>query len=707
MTSLPSPSLLDTPTSRPAPEFDELVEVALRGLKPEPALTVSQWADAHRMLPDTSAEPGRWRTRRTPYLREIMDVLSANHPAERVVLMKGAQTGGSEAGNNWLGYVIHHAPGLMLLVMPVLAMVKRNTLTRIDPLIEATPELRERVAAVRSRDATNSIFRKKFQGGELIMTGANSAIGLRSTPARYLFGDEVDAYVPDVDGEGDPVDLAEKRTVTFASRRKIYLVSTPTVRGISRIEKAYLASDQRRYFVPCAKCEAWDYLTWDKIGWEEDAPQAAGYVCQACGYTHREFEKSVLLERGQWRPTATGDGRTVGFHLSALYSPFETWGNQVAEFLRVKDDPSRLKTWINTTLGETWVLQGEAPDWELLYARRESYAIGTIPARGLLLTAGVDVQADRIEVEVVAWRGLESWSVEHRVLLGNPSQLDDPIWRELTALLNERFPHALGASMMIERLAIDDGYQSQVVRLWARAQKTPRVMVVKGSDRQARDVSKPTYVDISYRGKEIKRGTRLYFLGTHLFKDALYGALKASKPTDEELAKGATYPHNYCHFPEYADEYFKQLTAETLTKRRTRQGYEVPEWVKTRERNEALDCRVYAMGAAYSLGLTRLSDAAWKHREKALLAAAHAAPRPVEPSADDLVVEDVEEEHEEHEEFGGAVVVGEMSDSSEGEKTMDLLGGDGPPPVVDVPDPPVVQFHRRPRRRQVRRSSYM
>ena len=211
----------------------------VEGLEPEPDLTVSEWAERYRILPETSNEPGPWRTARVPYAKEIMDALSPSHWAEVVAFMKGTQIAGTEIGNNWIGFTIHHAPGLMMVVNPGLSEVKRNTATRIDPLIAATPELARRVVAPRSKEAGNSIFRKKFPGGELVMTGANSATGLRSTPARYLFLDEVDGYPPDADNEGDPVNLAIRRTVTFRSRRKIYMVSTPTIKGISRIEKAF------------------------------------------------------------------------------------------------------------------------------------------------------------------------------------------------------------------------------------------------------------------------------------------------------------------------------------------------------------------------------------------------------------------------------------------------------------------------------------
>lgn len=352
-----------------------------RGIRPEPPIPVSDWADRHRILPPTSAEPGRWRTDRTPYLRAVMDALSTSSPHERVVLMKGAQTGGSEAGLNWLGYIIQNAPGIAMLVMPSLDMVRRNTTVRIDPLIEATPALRDLVSAPRSRDAGNSLFRKSFPGGQLVMTGANSAVGLRSTPVRYLFLDEVDGYPGDADGEGDPVDLAIQRTTTFRGRRKIYMVSTPTLKGHSRIEAAFLDSDQRYFHIPCQHCGDMAPITWARIRWPEGQRDAAYLVCDACGGVHHEHDKSRLLASGEWRPTVLGDGRTAGFHLSSLYSPWETWAEIAQEHARVAKDPARLQVWVNTKLGESWEDQaGDTVPADPLMARREDWGSDLAPA---------------------------------------------------------------------------------------------------------------------------------------------------------------------------------------------------------------------------------------------------------------------------------------------------------------------------------------
>ena len=598
--------------------IEELLDVARSALAPEPQLTVSEWADQHRILPQTSAEPGRWRTSRTPYLREIMDALSPSHPAEYVTVMKGSQVGASEGGNCWIGFCIHHAPGLMLIVFPGLSEVKRNTSTRIDPLIEASPVLRQRVSSPRSRDAGNSIFRKRFPGGELVMTGANSAVGLRSTPARYLFLDEIDGYPLDADGEGDPVDLAERRTATFRSRRKIYRVSTPTIEGVSRIQKAYAESDQRRYHVPCMQCGEFVVVTWEQIHWPEGAPREAVFACPECGGVNTEADKPQLLGNGEWRPTAPGDGRHVGYHLPALLSPFEPWGELAEQFLKAKDDPNRLKVWVNTALGEAWQEKGEAPEWQRLYDRREVYQIGTVPEGGVLLTSGVDVQADRLEAEVVAWdRMKRSWSVEYRVLLGNTSSIEDEVWQLLNALLDDSWPHATGAYLTLSRMAIDDGFNSQIVREWARRHQASRVMVTKGRETAAAPVGSPTAVDIDRAGRRIKAGMRLWPIGVSLLKSELYGWLKMERPTDRQLVEGVEYPPGYCHFPEYDEEYFQMLTAERLVKR-TSKGYSKLMWEKARERNEALDVRVMARAAAIALGADRWSERRWDEMEEQL-----------------------------------------------------------------------------------------
>ena len=600
-------------------DLKSLVTAGQNGLRPEPSLTVSEWSDGYRMLPPTAAEPGRWRTSRTPYSREIMDCLSPSHPCERVTFMKGAQVGASELGLNWVGYSIHHAPGLMLLVMPGLSEVKRNTSTRINPLIDATPALRKLVSEPRSRDGGNSIYKKEFPGGQLVMTGANSAVGLRSTPARYLFLDEIDGYPGDADGEGDPVDLAEQRTVTFKARRKIFQVSTPTIDGESRISKAFDETDQRRYHVPCKDCGEVDWLRWEDIKWPEGAVHLAAWFCPACGQEHREPDKKRLLEQGQWVATADGDGRHVGFHLSALYSPWETWADLAVRFVQVHKDPSRLKVFVNTKLGEPWKEPGEAPEWERLYERREDYPIGSVPEDVLFLTAAADVQADRIEIEVKGWgRDRQSWSIDHRVLIGNTADLSSEAWAGLTEMLGETWPRANGIRMPFRRFAIDEGFNTQEVRAWARTAGDNRVLVIKGEDRASAPINPPKLQDVNQSGKRIRRGMRVWPVGVSLIKSELYRWLRLPIPTDEQFAAGEEYPQGFCHYPQYGEEWFKQLCGEQRVTKKGKGGYPVSEWQKTRERNEALDLAVYNRAAAVQIGMDRWNEAAWDKLEEQL-----------------------------------------------------------------------------------------
>ena len=485
-TNLPRSGLISGETGDDLTDFDGAAEILRTwgaGLTPDPDLTVSQWADKHRMLSGrASAEPGRYRTARTPYMREIMDRLSPGDVMQRIVFMKAAQVGATEAGNNWIGFAIHQAPGPMLAVQPTVELAKRNSRQRIDPLIDESPDLRERVKPARSRDAGNTMLSKEFAGGILIMTGANSAVGLRSTPARYILLDEVDAYPASADEEGDPVTLAEARSLTFAHRRKVFLVSTPTIRGLSRIEREYEASDQRRFFMPCPHCGAMQWLKFDRLRWQKGKPETAEYHCEGCDQPIGEHHKTAMLEGGEWRATAVAaDPTTVGYHLSALYSPIGwlSWERIVRSWEAAQGSDEAIKAFRNTILGETWVETGEAPDWQRLYDRRERWKSGTVPACGLFLTAGADVQKDRIEVDVWAWgRGLESWLVDHVVIEGGPG--DPACWRQLTDLLGKTWAHASGTHMTIARLAIDSGFETSAVYAWSRQVGFAQVAPVKG-----------------------------------------------------------------------------------------------------------------------------------------------------------------------------------------------------------------------------------
>lgn len=591
-------------------------EAFFRGIQPDPVdLKVSEWADKYRFLSSrASSEPGRWQTARTPYLREPMDSLSPQDPTKMVTMLFGSQLGKTETGLNWIGSIIDTAPGPMLMVQPTTDMVKKVVRQRLDPAINETPVLLEKVADQKGRDGGNSMQSKEFEGGILIMAGANSPAGLASMPIRYLFLDEVDRYPGDVDGEGDPVNLAKARTRTFPNAKTL-LTSTPTESGNSRVETSFEDSDQRHFYLPCPDCGhrqtlKFGNLLWDKevdesTGKEKDLPETTCYMCEECGSLIPEHKKTWMLENGEWVPHRPEIKYHRGYFLNSLYSPlgWYSWGEIVADFLKAKGRPSELKVFVNTVLAETWHEKGEVPDWEAIYRRRLEYDFNTVQKGVLFLTAGVDIQRNRIELEIVGWgRDYRSWSIDYRVLKGDTS--DSEVWGQLWRILNETW-EVPGSSQRIKlgMIAVDSSDQTQIVYKQVRDTKDPRVMAVKGMDNQVVPVAQPKTVDIDFNGRKIFRGVQFWPVGVSVIKTELYGFFRLAPPLED----GESYPVGFCEWPQYEKEYFLQLTAEQRV-RRTVNGRTAFRWEKKYERNEALDCRVYARAAAYVFGLDRFTD---------------------------------------------------------------------------------------------------
>lgn len=594
--------------------YDIAALSAMSGVSPDSDLLVSSWADHHRVLTSRSSpEPGPWRTDRTPFLRAIMDDLSPVSDTQTVVFMKGVQIGATECGNNWMGFCIHQAPGPFMSVQPTVEMAERNSKQRIGPLIDDCPPLRALVQPARARDSGNTILSKQFPGGILVMTGANSAKGLRSMSARYLFLDEVDGYKGDVDGEGEPCSLAIARTTNF-SRRKIYIASTPVLSGQSRIERFYEASDQRQYWVPCPHCQQFQVLEFSQLRWPKGEPEKARYVCEHCLALIANHAKHWMLPRGQWRAQAEDHG-IHGYHLSSLYSPvgWMSWEQIAAKHEAAGDDPTLLQSFWNTILGLPWADQGEVPDTDRLYERRELYPIGVVPDGGLLLTAGVDVQMRRLECEIVAWgRHRHSWSVDYRVFHGDTSQPE--VWNHIAQMLDEDFPTSYGQPLRIAKLAVDSGFNTMPVYDFIRRMSPQRAMAIKGSLRVASLVSSPSMIEVGPHGARAKFGIRLWPVNTSIAKEELYRWLRQRMPDE---GAGEAWPVGYCHFPQYSREYFEQLTAEHLVIK-TKGGKRTASWEKLRDRNEALDCRIYARAAAASLRFENWPEARWDEIEEKL-----------------------------------------------------------------------------------------
>lgn len=579
------------------------------GIRPEPRLLVSEWADQHRVLSSvSSAEPGQWRTDRVPYLREIMDKLSAKDPAQEVVVQKGAQLGFTEAGNNWIGYIIDVAPAPTLMVMPTEETAKTNSKIRIEPMVDSSPRLRAKIAPARSRDSDNTILQKGFPGGTLIMVGANAPARLRSLPMRNVFFDEVDGYPKDAGGEGSPVDLAEVRTQAFA-RRKIFKISTPTVEGASVIEAEFETTDKRYYYVPCPECGVAQILKWDNLRWEKGKPLTSTYYeCEHCQFQIQEYHKTEMLAAGEWVATAPEAASPIrfGYHLSSLYSPagMLSWGQAAQKWEKAQGNTEKLKTFVNTTLGETWRAKGEAPDWSRLYERRERYPTGIVPNAVGIITAGIDVQKDRLEMEIVGWgAGRQTWSLGYHIFSGDTSNKD--VWDSLFDFILQPLKRSDGTDMPIHSAAVDTGYNTTEAYDFVNRFRSNRVIAVKGQEKQKIIVSQPQAV--SYRTDGKRAGTvRLWNIGVNILKSELYGWLHQN--TNED----GSYPPGFCHFPdEYDSHYFKMLTAERMELVVNKRNFTEYVWVKKYERNEALDCRVYARAAASVLGIDRITTEEW------------------------------------------------------------------------------------------------
>lgn len=579
------------------------------GIAPDPDLWIDEWADAHMVIPKKSgaAEAGPYRTARTPYAREVMRCLSPLHPCRRVVVMGASQLLKTQVGLNWIGASIHQAPGNILSLLPTLSISKRVS-ARISETIKAVPELRERVAEPRSRDSKNTVDTKEFDGGTLYITTAGSASNLAEIPARYVYGDEIDRWDANVDGEGDPVELAEARTSTFEFNAKIYFSSSPTLEGLSRIAALHAEGDQRRYHVACPHCGHPHVLEWERVRWNAELSEA-WMLCPDCGGEIHEHAKTALLAGGEWIASAEGDGRTVSFQISALYAPagWVSWLSLAKQYVKAKaaldrGDQEPMQVFYNTRLARCWNPAEENAKADQLKARAEDYRLRTIPPGVLELTSAVDVQDSRLEVKIMGWgEGLERWVIDYQILWGSPAE--DAVWRDLDALLMTPISNAAGLPLRISAVLIDSGgHNTQDVYNYTRLRRNRKVIAIKGASRPGRPIiaNKPAKMDVNYRGRTEKHGVELWFIGTDTAKDWL-----ASRWL---LPAGPGAVHFSKDLP---DEYYTQLTAERRLVR-YRKGHRVSEWIKDKAaRNESLDLEVYNLAAAYFLGLHRKSPADW------------------------------------------------------------------------------------------------
>jgi phage terminase large subunit GpA-like protein len=587
-----------------------------RGLMPDPDYNVSEWAAERRVLPaETTSFPGKWRNERTPFLIEVMDCLSPQHPCDRVTLMKSAQVSGSEGITNFIGYIIDVAPGPAMVIHPTMDAGKAWSREKLTPNIEEN-DWGRKVAENKSRDGASTSMFKKFPGGFLVITGANSAAALRQKSIRYLFKDDWDEWPLDVGGQGDPDKMANARQIAFhdSGTAKSFEVSTPTLKSISRITRSYEQSDQRVFEVPCPHCGEEQELRFFPAAQEpfkgglkfnKKPPHMAYYVCEHNGCIIEHHEKRKMLAAGRWL-ARNPEGTHPGFYINALYSPFTTWDKMVEAFLAAKDNPRELKTFFNLWLGLAWEERGDAPDWKRLLTLREDYPLGFVPQGALIITVGIDVQKDGFYYEVVGWGiGKTSWVIDIGFLSGDTGH--PATWKQLDDLYHRYYENAWSRSFQADMLAIDSGYMTHLVYQWVRGK--PRAFAVKGvAGAQAPVLGTASKIDVTFTGKRKKRGSmRIWPVGGWQAKSEFYAYLRL-----EGTAEGAEMnPHGYCHFSTGCDEnYFKQLTSESLVTHQ-RNGREITEWMVSGE-NHFLDCRIYNMAAAERCEISRFTVEKWR-----------------------------------------------------------------------------------------------
>lgn len=573
---------------------------------PVPKLSLSEWSDRYRVLSrETSAEPGQWRTSRVPYLKGIMDAIS-DSTVERIILFKAAQVGFTEVTLNAVAYYMDQDPASILVVQPnVEPMAKYWSKSRLSPMIRDCPRLRGKLQPAKSRDAGNTILEKAYPGGEISIAGANSAASLASRPIRILILDEIDKYKLSPGTESDPIALAETRTDTFWNR-KIILGSTPEDKHNSLIEPEWEAPEveQYHYFVPCPHCGEYQTLRWGKkdgpfgLKWEQDKPSTAEYLCEHCAALIDEKYKQRMLRDGEWRmtrePTAPMKRRRVGFRLNGLYSPFRRWDELAHLWKNAQGNNELLKQFVNERFAETWEPPGERVVPADLERRAESYA-AEVPGAVGLLTAGVDVQADRLEIAIKGWgAGQESWLIGHHRIHGDPEKLED-VWARLDALLlSKEYQHEHGGKLRIAACMIDSGYKTATVYEFVRPRQSRKVWASKGVHERGRP-------PLTRAQRANKSGVKLFTVGTVAFKDRVFGRLKLIRP-------GPGYMH-FC-LPSHggADaEYHAQFAAEKSVLQRAGRRWE-RRYIQVRERNEAIDLEVLALAALNALGPSVYDD---------------------------------------------------------------------------------------------------
>jgi phage terminase large subunit GpA-like protein len=575
---------------------ESFVTLMYRLYRPPSKVPMSAWADRHRVLSsESSAEPGQWVTAKAPYEKAIMDAIS-DPLVPRICVQKASQLGITDCAIlNPCGYYMDEDPCPILVVQPTIELAEAFSTDRFAPMIRDSPRLRRLIADPKSRDSGNTLRRKSFKGGYIALAGANSAASLSGRPVRVALFDEADRYPASAGTEGNPLQLGIARTSAFWNR-KIVIISSPGIKGISHIEREMAQSTCEHWYLPCFVCAFMQILAWERVRFTD-----LTHRCINCGEHTLKYQ--WLLGTGEWRAHRPLDERgnrvtTRGFYLSGLYNPWIEWDILRDEFVRAthaneEGDVEPLKAFLNTRLGQLHEDTGQKVDIDLYKERREVYD-GEVPAGVLCLTAGVDIHEHTINYEIVGWgKGRESWGIEYGILDGDPREED--VWHLLAEAVSKRVLATNdGTHMRVKKVCVDSGYASDYVYAYTKPRQ-PRAVSVKGEG----GLGKPFIKGAGIRTKS--NNAMLYTLGVDSGKEEIVNRLVVA-------GVGA----GYCHFPKmpnnepergYDEEYFKGLTAERRIVK-SKNGFRTYMWAKLlSQRNEPFDCRNYAL-AGVALPMT-------------------------------------------------------------------------------------------------------
>ncbi|MDP1628847.1 phage terminase large subunit family protein [Parvibaculum sp.] len=602
-------------------------ELLFEASAPPVRLDLVEWSQANVRVPDGPREGQLFDLTLTPYLEPILRRLSPEHPALRIYVRKSAQLGYTTALIAWMLAIIAHIGGRAMVVMPTLAAAGDFNEDKFQPALDACDDANSRVAPQRSRSGEGSKAKyKKFPGGSVRLTGANSSADLSSKTIKWIACDEVDRFPKDLDGQGSPMGMIDARQFAFIATAdfKKLVGGTPTIEGSSEIDDGFERGSQCYWEVPCPHCGEFQDLEWEQLKWKEEWPHEAEIECACCGERIGHHEKERMVRAGrESQPRNPGAGKDWSYSLNALYSPFVTWDAFVAAYLEAKNDPLTLMVWTNLWRGRSFKLKGEAPGWRDLMERAQRVKVslkGEIPDWVLFLTAGVDVQGNRIEIVIYGWGlGKTRVAIDHIVIEGDPNDL--VIWGRLTEIWMAEYRTKSGSVRFIEMLAIDAGYLPDMVHNWVRGKESnvrgrPRAMAIRGTPRVTNWIlGGATKTSFTLPG-QTKRGTVMsWWVGSHIGKASFYGFLGLQGPND-----AGQYPPGFVHFAaDLPETFFQQATAETLKPVKKKNGTVDYQWqLPSGKRNEVLDCSVYAHAAAIALGMDRMTPQQWDalHQER-------------------------------------------------------------------------------------------